>query len=169
MELNNNMGRFFDWLAKPMKDLDINAWYLANNITSEHTELFRDFSLSFYYLIIDTYLGDDSPTTSETKVGMTMEQKKDHFKWCWNKTIDNFSKESIYFVFREDDMEFFESFFFEIFYLQKDDSIRQNIELFLQQLFDRKGKKSKSDIEIFTDLYKLLERSLKTTPETFTY
>ena len=98
-----------------------------------------------------------------------MEQKKDHFKWCWNKTIDNFSKESIYFVFREDDMEFFESFFFEIFYLQKDDSIRQNIELFLQQLFDRKGKKSKSDIEIFTDLYKLLERSLKTTPETFTY
>ena len=169
MELNNNMGRFFDWLAKPMKDEDINAWYRANNITSEHTELFRDFSLSFYYLIIDTYLGDDSPTTSETKVGMTMEQKKDHFKWCWNKTIDNFSKESIYFVFREDDMEFFESFFFEIFYLQKDDSIRQNIELFLQQLFDRKGKKSKSDIEIFTDLYKLLERSLKTTPETFTY
>ena len=169
MELNNNMGRFFDWLAKPMKDEDINAWYLANNITSEHTELFRDFSLSFYYLIVDTYLGDDSPTTSETKVGMTMEQKKDHFKWCWNKTIDNFSKESIYFIFREDDMEFFESFFFEIFYLQKDDSIRQNIELFLQQLFDRKGKKSKSDIEIFTDLYKLLERSLKTTPETFTY
>lgn len=169
MELNNNMGRFFDWLAKPMKEDDINAWYLANNITPEHTELFRDFCLSFYYLVVDTYLGDDNNTTTETRVGMTIEQKKDHFKWCWNKTIENFSKESIYFVFREDDMLFFESFFFEIFYHQKDETIKETIELFLKQLFNRKGQKSKSDIEIFTDLYKLLERSLKTTPETFTY
>lgn len=169
MELNNNMGRFFDWLAKPMKEDDINAWYLANNITPEHTELFRDFCLSFYYLVVDTYLGDDNNTTTETRVGMTIQQKKDHFKWCWNKTIENFSKESIYFVFREDDMLFFESFFFEIFYHQKDETIKETIELFLKQLFNRKGQKSKSDIEIFTDLYKLLERSLKTTPETFTY
>ena len=50
MEYNNNMGRFFDWLAKPMNDEDINAWYLANNITLEHTELFRDFCLSFLNL-----------------------------------------------------------------------------------------------------------------------
>lgn len=169
MELNNNMGRFFDWLAKPMKEDDINAWYLANNITPEHTELFRDFCLSFYYLIIETYLGDDNSTTTETRVGMTIEQKKEHFKWCWNKTIENFSKESIYFVFKEDDMLFFESFFFEIFYHQTDEAIKETIELFLKQLFNRKGRKSKSDIEIFTDLYKLLERSLKTTPETFTY
>lgn len=169
MELNNNMGRFFDWLAKPMKEDDINAWYLANNITPEHTELFRDFCLSFYYLVVDTYLGDDNSSTTETRVGMTIQQKKDHFKWCWNKTIQNFSKEDIYFVFKEDDMLFFESFFFEIFYHQKDDTIKETIELFLKQLFDRKGQKSKSDIEIFTDLYKLLERSLKTTPETFTY
>ena len=36
--------------------------------------------------------------------------------------------------------------FFEIFYLQKDDTIKQNIELFLQQLFDRKSK-------IFKDMF----------------
>lgn len=169
MEYNSNMGRFFDWLAKPMEDEDINAWYLANNITVEHTELFRDFCLSFYYLIIETYLGDDIEVSSETKVGMTLQQKKDHFNWCWKKTINNFEKESIYFVFNEDDISFFESFFFEIFYLQTDKKIKENVKGFLEQLFNRKSKKSKSDIEIFTDLYKLLERSLKIQPENFTY
>ena len=53
------MGRFFDWLAKPMSQEDITAWYLANNITPELTELFRDFCLSFLNLLNDTYLGDD--------------------------------------------------------------------------------------------------------------
>jgi len=169
MDYNNNMGRFFDWLAKPMDEEDINAWYLANNITIEHTELFRDFCLSFYYLILDTYLGDDIDVSNETRVGMTTQQKKDHFTWCWKKTIDNFNKESIHFVFNEEDMKFFESFFFEIFYLQKDQKIKDNVQVFLEQIFSRKSKKSKSDIEIFTDLYKLLERSLKIKPENFTY
>ena len=169
MELNNNMGRFFDWLAKPMNNEDIMAWYLANNITSEHTDLFRDFCLSFYYLINETYLGDDDGIVNETRVGMTVQQKKDHFNWCWKKTIENFEKESIYFIFKEDDINFFESFFFEIFYQQKDENIKGTIELFLTQLFNRKGKKTKSDIEIFTDLYKLLERSLKIEPKNFTY
>ena len=42
---NNNMGRFFDWLAKPMNQDDINAWYLANNIIPELTDLFMDFCI----------------------------------------------------------------------------------------------------------------------------
>ena len=163
------MDNFFNYVTKPVNPEDVDVWFRANNIIPEKLELFSDFSLTLYNIIKETYLGDEDSQPNETKIVMDHEDNSKHFLWCWNKTIDNFSKESIYFVFREDDMEFFESFFFEIFYLQKDDSIRQNIELFLQQLFDRKGKKSKSDIEIFTDLYKLLERSLKTTPETFTY
>ena len=72
------MGRFFDWLAKPMLQEDITAWYLANNIIPELTELFRDFCLSFLILIKETYLGDNIDG-SETKVGMTEKQKKEHF------------------------------------------------------------------------------------------
>jgi len=79
---NNNMGRFFDWLAKPMNQDDINAWYLANNITPELTDLFRDFCISFLNLLKETYLGDDFSENNETKVGMTIEQKKSHFDWC---------------------------------------------------------------------------------------
>ena len=155
------MGRFFDWLAKPMNQEDITAWYLANNITPELTELFRDFCFSFLILLKETYLGDDFLDNKETRVGMTDQQKKEHFKWCWNKTIENFNKESIDFKFNESDSEFFESFFFEVFYDQPDQKVKDTINEFFTQLFDNVGKKTKSDIEIFTDIYKVLERSLK--------
>jgi len=161
METNNNMGRFFDWLAKPMDKEDINAWYLANNITPELTELFRDFCFSFLNLLKETYLGDDFSDNKETKVGMTTDQKKEHFKWCWNKTILNFNKESIDFKFNENDAEFFESFFFEVFYNQPDQKIKEQIDNFFRQIFDKSSNKTKSDIEMFTDIYKVLERSLK--------
>ena len=137
------MGRFFDWLAKPMDQEDITAWYLANNITPELTELCRDFCFSFLQLLKETYLGDDFSDNKETRVGMTIEQKKDHFRWCWNN-----------------DSEFFESFFFEIFYDQPDKEIKDNINKFFKELFDIRSKKTKSDIEIFTDIYKVLERSM---------
>ena len=155
------MGRFFDWLAKPMNQEDITAWYLANNITPELTELFRDFCFSFLILLKETYLGDDFLDNKETRVGMSDQQKKEHFKWCWNKTIENFNKESIDFKFNESDSEFFESFFFEVFYNQPDQKVKDTINEFFTQLFDNVGKKTKSDIEIFTDIYKVLERSLK--------
>ena len=161
METNGNMGRFFDWLAKPMDKEDINAWYLANNITPELTELFRDFCFSFLNLLKDTYLGDDFSDNKETKVGMTTNQKKEHFKWCWDKTIKNFNKESIDFKFNNDDSEFFESFFFEVFYNQPDQKVKEQINNFFKQIFDRGFNKTKSDIEMFTDIYKVLERSLK--------
>ena len=161
METNGNMGRVFDWLAKPMDKEDINAWYLANNITPELTELFRDFCFSFLNLLKDTYLGDDFNDNKETKVGMTTNQKKEHFKWCWDKTIKNFNKESIDFKFNNDDSEFFESFFFEVFYNQPDQKVKDQINNFFKQIFDRGFNKTKSDIEMFTDIYKVLERSLK--------
>lgn len=158
---SSSMGRFFDWLAKPMDVDDIAAWYLANNITPEHTELFRDFCMSFLNLLNETYLGEDEFTNTETKVGMSSEQKKQHFKWCWGKTIENFTKEEIFFVFTEDDSMFFENFFFDVFYSQSMSEHKKSVKTFFEQIFDYKYQKTKSDIEIFTDLYKLLERSLK--------
>lgn len=157
---SNNMGRFFDWLAKPMRQEDITAWFLANNIIPELTELFRDFCISFLNLVKDTYLGDDFEDT-ETKVGMTEKQKKEHLTWCLNKTISNFQKENIDFKLNSDDLIFFEEFFFEICYVQNDKSFKTAIDDFFVNLFDRTQKKTKSDIEIFTELYKLLERSIK--------
>jgi hypothetical protein len=159
MEGDNFKG-FFDWLAKPMEQEDVNSWYLANNIIPEYTELFRDFCISFLNLLNDTYLGNSGGGNTETKVSMTENQKKDHFRWCWEKTIKNFKKENIGFIFDDKDYNFFESFFYEIFYNQEDEKLKNSMDEFFIHLFDDNYQKTKADLEIFTDIYKTLERSL---------
>lgn len=155
----DKLDGFFDWLAKPMSQDDIEAWYLANNIIPEYTELFRDFCMSFLNLLNDTYLGDIDGD-NDTTIKMSEEQNRNHFKWCWDKTINNFDKENIKFIFEDKDYLFFENFFYEIFYNQENEKIKTAIDNFFVQLFDDGYRKTKSDIEIFTDIYKKLERSL---------
>jgi hypothetical protein len=156
-----NPDQFFRWLSEPMKPEDIYTWNMANNIIPELTELFRDFCFSFYYLVRDTYLGDNYKDLNETRIGMTIEDKIKHYEWCWNKTIENFKKENITFKFSKDDFEYFKEFFFEVFYNQEDNIMREALDDFLKQLFNRKRPTSKSDLEMFTDVYKTLERSLQ--------
>jgi hypothetical protein len=50
-----------------------------------------------------------------------------------------------------------------VFYNQNDKKGQENAFGFFVQIFGYESKKSKSDIEIFTDIYKTLERSLKNT------
>ena len=64
-------------------------------------------------------------------------------------------------MFSDIDAEFFENFFFEVFYNQPDQKVKDTIDNFFTQIFDIKKTKTKSDIEILTDIYKTLERSLK--------
>ena len=163
MSTNNNMDQFLEWLVKPMSQEDITSWYLANNITLELTELFRDFCVSFLKLLEETYLGDEYENSNDTKVGMTEQQKKDHLKWCWEKTISNFQKENVLFFFNEKDTIFLKDLFYDVFYNQNDKKGQENAFDFFVQIFGYESKKSKSDIEIFTDIYKSLERSLKNT------
>ena len=144
-----------------MKPEDIYTWNMANNIIPELTELFRDFCFSFYYLVRDTYLGDNYKDLNETRIGMTIEDKIKHYEWCWNKTTENFKKENITFKFSKDDFEYFKEFFFEVFYNQEDNIMREALDDFLKQLFNRKRPTSKSNLEMFTDVYKTLERSLQ--------
>lgn len=156
-----NPDQFFRWLSEPMKAEDIYTWNMANNIIPELTELFKDFCFSFYYLIKDTYLGDNYKNLNETRIGMTIDDKMKHYEWCWNKTIENFKKENITFKFSKEDFIYFKEFFFEVFYNQEDNLMRDALEDFLKQLFNRKRPTSKSDLEMFTDVYKTLERSLQ--------
>lgn len=154
------MDLLFNWISKPMNPDDVDAWFRANNIVPEYSELFRDFSLSLFYLIRETYLGDSHGEYNDTKIGMTEEDKKSHFSWCWNITLNNFEKENILFDFSQNDYDYFESFFFEVFYEQNDVKVKIAIEDFFKELFKKNRAFSKSDLEMFTDVYKVLERSL---------
>ena len=154
------MDQFFNWLTKPMLPEEIDAWFKANNIIPEMSDLFRDFCFSLYRLVDDTYLGHDEDS-KETKIGLTQEDKISHFTWCWKKTIENFEKENIFFQNNEETFSYFKNFYLEVYYNQEQEVVKKSLNDFFLQIFNKNNKHTKSDIEMFTELYKLLEKSLQ--------
>ena len=155
----DSMDNFFNYIAKPINKEDIDTWFKINNILPEKLELYYDFSYSLYDLIRKTFLGEED--NSETKIKMSEEDILNHFKWCWNKTVENFSKENIFFVKTDESYEYFKSFFMDVFYNQDQEVVKNSLNDFFTSIFSRKNQHSKSDIEMFTELYKLLEKSLE--------
>jgi hypothetical protein len=153
------MENFFNWMTKPMMNDEVEVWFNMNNIIPEKGELYYDFCLSLFGLIKVTYLGEET-THNETKISLTEEDKLKHFEWCWNATVENFRKENIKFNFKGEHYDYFSSFFMEIFYSQKNISVRNSIDKFLKDLFDRDTPFTKSDLDLYTELYKLLDRNI---------
>jgi hypothetical protein len=152
------MENFFNYIAKPMNPDDVDVWFRVNNIIPEKMELYYDFSFSLYYLVLDTYLGEEK--SNETKVTLSDDDKTKHFDWCWNKTIGNFKKEEITFNIKGDHYEYFLSFFTEIFYNQKENRIKDSIGTFFNDLFDRKKPFTKSDLDMISSIYKSLDKNM---------
>jgi hypothetical protein len=152
------MENFFNYIAKPMLPEDVDIWFKVNNIIPEKMDLYYDFSFSLYYLILDTYLGDEK--NNETKITLSDEDKIKHFEWCWDKTIDNFKKEEITFNRKGDHYDYFLSFFTEIFYNQKESKIKDSIGVFFNDLFDRKKPFTKSDLDMISSIYKSLDKNM---------
>ena len=152
------MENYFNYITKPMKPEDVDIWFRVNNIIPEKMNLYYDFSYSLYQLILETYLGDEY--SNETKIVLSDEDKKTHFEWCWNKTIDNFEKEEIGFNKEGEHYEYFLSFFVEIFYNQKEDKIKDSIGVFFDDLFDRKKPFTKSDLDMISSIYKSLDKNM---------
>jgi hypothetical protein len=124
----------------------------------EKIELFGDFFKSLNETILDTYFGEES---QETKIILSEEDKSKHFDWCWKKVIDSFKKENLVFKSEGQHKDYFKSFFSETFYHQKDKNIKNSIPTFLIEVFDIEKPFSKSDLDLLTELYKLLERNLE--------
>lgn len=137
---------------------DVDIWFKVNNIIPEKMDLYYDFSFSLYYLILETYLGDEK--NNETKITLSDEDNIKHFEWCWDKTIDNFKKEEITFNRKGDHYDYFLSFFTEIFYNQKESKIKDSIGVFFNDLFDRKKPFTKSDLDMISSIYKSLDKNM---------
>jgi len=154
------MENFFNYITKPLDSDDVEIWFKVNNIFPEKMELFSDFVNSLNYLIRDTYLGEDEDVGKETKINLSEDDERKHFDWCWNKTIDNFEKENLFFERDGEHYEYFESFFSEIFYEQKEKKIRDSIEKFFEELFDDEKSYTKSDLDMILAIYKNLDKKL---------
>jgi len=153
------MENFFNYITKNLNHEEVDVWFRVNNIYPEKLELFSDFTHSLNTLIVDTFLGDETEST-ETKINLSDEDNQKHFEWCWNKVVDNFNKEKIIFEKKGDHYDYFESFFFEIFYNQKEKELRLSIDKFFNDLFNTKTSFTKSDLDMIGAIYKLLDKNM---------
>ena len=159
--MSDSMENFYSWMIKPISSDDVEIWFNMNNMIPEKRELFADFTFSLYFLIRDTYLGDEFTETQETKVLLSDSEKKEHFEWCWNKTIENFAKENIHFNKGGEHKEYFEQFFHDLFYNAEKKELALNISKFFSEVFDENKSFTKSDLDMMTDIYKRLNKNLK--------
>ncbi len=148
-----NREGYLEFISSESYKHQIDIWYRAYNISREKTELFYDFLMSLYDLIENTYLGTDVLSSEE--------DQRNHFTWCWNKTIDNFNKEKIFFKERGQSYDYFWNFFLEAHYFTKLDDNITKIPEYFRKLFDFKHKKSRSELDMLTEIYKLLDQNLK--------
>lgn len=138
-------------LKKYKNQIDI--WHRTYNINREKITLYYDFLISLHDLIDETFLGVD--------VLYEENDQRNHFSWCWKRVIENFTKEKIYFKEYGNHYDYFWEFFFESFYLGKIYEKEQNISGYLNKLFDFRYVKSNSELDILTEVYKILTQNLK--------
>lgn len=144
---------FYNYITKPLSEDDVNVLLKANNIVYERRMLYYDYVISLIDLIDGTYMGDDIMGEAEIK---------DHFKWCWDKTIDNFKKENIEFTSMDELYNYFYSFMSDAYYNDIEKySAMFKVKLFYNSLFSAFSNKTKSDIDALVDLYKLFDKSFK--------
>lgn len=133
--------------------LQLEILFQAYNISHEKIKLFHDFLLSLYETIDATYMGND--------VMKAEEDYKNHFNWCWNKTLEDFKKEKIIFNDRGLHYIYFWNFFYEAYYHLQEINVDIKIKEYLRVLFDIEIVKTKPEIDILTDWYKILNENLK--------
>jgi hypothetical protein len=146
-----NKGSYLEFIASEDFKNQAEVWYKAYNITRERTELFYDFVLSLYELVESTYMGPDLLSAQV--------DQKNHFNWCWDKLISDLAKESIFLRERGEHHDYFWLFFQEAFYINDVNSFR--IKEYFHKLFTFDYKKTRSELDILTEMYKLLELNLK--------
>lgn len=131
----------------------LEVWLRAHNISYQKIELFHDFLLCLNNIIEETFLGHDS-YYNESEI-------RSHFDWCWDKVISDFSKERINFKTRGVHYEYFWTFFYEAFYLPLNNNQETRIVEYLKKLFDIKMIKTRSEIDLLNEIYKILNQHLK--------
>ena len=154
----NSMENFFNWMSKTIPDKEVTVWFNVHNMNYEKIELFGDIFKSLNQTIVDTYMGESD---GETRISLTQEDKENHFEWCWNTVIKNFKKEEVSIKTNGEHKEYFKQFFLDSFYNQSQENVRISIPEFLNDVFDVDKPFSKSDLDILTELYKLIEKNME--------
>jgi hypothetical protein len=156
MENTNKKIKFLNYIKTPLSEGSIAVLLSANCIRYERVQLYNDFVQSLFHLIFDTYMGDNF--TSEPN-------RFAHFKWCWDRNINNFKNEGIIFENTEEAYDYFLEFIYETYYSvpEKENKPKMTSTIceLWEKLFSQNTIKTRSDIDNFLDVYNILDNSLK--------
>jgi len=150
--MENNKG-YIEFITSESHKNEIDAWYRSYNIVYEKTQLFRDFIIPLLDLLESTYLGDEYITDES--------DKKNHFLWCINKIISNFEKEKIYFKKEGIHVDYLWTFFQNTFYQNDNPDKLKRVREYLSNVFVFNYSKTKTDLELLTEFYIILNQNLK--------
>ena len=157
----NSMENFFNWIAKPLPNDEVVIWFNVHNMIYEKIELYGDIFKSLNCVITDTYMGDSNGDSPETKIVLSPDDKKSHFDWCWGKMVENFQKENITITIDGDHKDYLKSFYMDTFYHQTQKNVKDSVPVFLNEIFNMSKPFSKSDLDMITEIYKMMEKNVK--------
>jgi hypothetical protein len=148
-----NTIEFLRYIGTPLSKEDMTLLYKANNVRYDKCELYYDFVKTLNLLVVNTYLGDD--------VILSDEDVKKHFLWCFRKVISDFKEENVIFDGVDDLKEYFYHFYYELFYKEDDkDGIISKLNNLPNLSFNYHRIKTRSDMDLLLELYKLFDKSL---------
>jgi len=148
-----NSAEFIKYITNPLTKEEMQLLYKANNINYDKCRLYTDFILSLNKLITETFFGED--------VIHNEKDIKNHFLWCIKKIIDNFKKENIIFDSTEELKEYFFNFYIELFYkFTHKEEILVKLNKLAVLSFDHQRIKTRSDMDVLLELYRIFEKSL---------
>ena len=146
---------FLSYIRTPLSQTSLNVLYSANNVRYERCQLYSDFIQSLVAKILDTYMGD-----AFTK----KEQRPEHFKWCWDRNIEDFAKEGIFFNDSRELYGYFKQFMLDSFYYSTDkadvDVVKENLTKLWKYILSYTTNKTRSDVDTFLEVYKIFDKTL---------
>lgn len=149
--IEHKYQKFINHMTRPLSDMAIDIIYTTNNVIQERADFYRDFVLSLDNLILSTYLGHELTDEKE---------RVNHFNWCWDKTCVNLNQRNINFTINKTAYVYLLDYYLDFYYSNK---ILNNYHItdFWEYTFDYNILKSRSDLDNFITIYKILEKSYK--------
>jgi len=152
------MENFFNWMSQSVPKEEVIVWFNIHNMSYEKIELYGDIFRTLYLIVNDTYLGNDD---IETRISLSNKDNESHFYWCWDLTVKNFRKENILIKEEGQHKNYFKSFFLETYYDSSQKDIKIAIPNFLDDIFNLDKPFTKSDLDLLTEVYNLLEKNIE--------
>ncbi len=146
-----NSAEFIQYITKELTMEEMTLLYKANNINYDKCNLYYDFILSLNCKVVNTFLGEDVINSEE--------DIKNHFVWCMETVISNFKEENINFKKVDELKEYFFNFYVELFYNQPNKDL-EKLNKIANLSFTYKRIKTRSDMDVLLELYRIFEKSL---------